>query len=760
MDEDSAVAEDLRCEKESLDALSVNYAKLPERPSVSDDDTFATKAKKEYVWYLQCKIISYKSTMMDIIREHVYGLYHDSEGPFPKNAAFLKITRGKGSWLYKKPKILGHMYAVKFDKDTYKQGGTLVRLQWEKDDEGKIISDCPRFPESENAMFMVCDHTYLMNELEILEVLKTAMNDRKQRHMPCITLIDGVPGCGKSTHIVKEASLNRQYVLTMGKEAALDLKARFKKERNATEAQLKRVRTVDSFFLNDSKSRAGVLHFDEALMAHAGMVYFCADMLSARIVICQGDSQQIPFVNRVEAIDLRYSELQISNTVEKRLTYRSPLDVASYLTKKKFYGNSIVMSANDVTKLMKVFGPRTRMSSIYSVPKIEGAHYLTFTQVEKDDMQKYLGPGKWGVNTIHESQGKTYDSVILVRLKATENEIYPSGRKSNPYIVVVPDVGEIQALQDLHDLAFPGNSTISTYFDGYEVASGGLTIDIDNLKINPHKQMKIWTETQCLEPVLRTAMPEKRQSGLVESVLALNKRNMATPNLFFSKLLYLFLRIVVPSRFFRLRLMATPLGRVSLTRSSLAPTYLHFWWRIKDHVVLARPYADAYDRTSTHTASHLVTLKMSFYITTRMGILTNQGGITAERYHRRTPNPGGAFISSSPAQASCLGSRRLDSLLRCSTGKGRARAESEEEESNAATGGVLARDHSGGAVAGPEKQWRGGLIEEAAATVAGSCTSASKVVRRRRTPPWIAGARESHARKEKGKSFSDGRRWS
>ncbi|KOM46292.1 hypothetical protein LR48_Vigan06g159800 [Vigna angularis] len=100
------------------------------------------------------------------------------------------------------------------------------------------------------------------------------------------------------------------------------------------------------------------------------------------------------------------------------------------------------------------------------------------------------------------------------------------------------------------------------------------------------------------------------------------------------------------------------------------------------------------------------------------------------------------------------GRSRLDSLLRCSTGKGRARAESEEEESNAATGGVLARDHSGGAVAGPEKQWRGGLIEEAAATVAGSCTSASKVVRRRRTPPWIAGARESHARKEKGKSLS------
>ncbi|KOM55584.1 hypothetical protein LR48_Vigan10g147600 [Vigna angularis] len=100
------------------------------------------------------------------------------------------------------------------------------------------------------------------------------------------------------------------------------------------------------------------------------------------------------------------------------------------------------MSANEIVKSMKVFGPRTSMSSIYSVPKIEGAHYLTFTQAEKDEVQKYLGSRKWGVNTIHESQGKTYDNVILVRLKATENEIYPGGRKSNPYIVVGRKIDE------------------------------------------------------------------------------------------------------------------------------------------------------------------------------------------------------------------------------------------------------------------------------------------------------------------------------
>jgi len=95
----------------------------------------------------------------------------------------------------------------------------------------------------------------------------------------------------------------------------------------------------------------------------------------------------------------------------------------------------------------------------------------------------------------------------------------------------VPDVGEPVAIQELYDMAFPGNSTIDTYFDGYQVASGDLHIDISDVTLYPGRQSKLWKETVGLQPVLRTAMPEKRQSSLIESVLALNKRNMAAPQL-------------------------------------------------------------------------------------------------------------------------------------------------------------------------------------------------------------------------------------
>jgi len=97
--------------------------------------------------------------------------------------------------------------------------------------------------------------------------------------------------------------------------------------------------------------------------------------------------------------------------------------------------------------------------------------------------------------------------------------------------VRVPDVGELQMIQDLYDVTFPGNSCIDTYFDGYEVATGGIELDVENCVVRPNKAMKVWQEKVGLKSQLRTAMPERRQGGLVEGLLALKKRNMAAPKL-------------------------------------------------------------------------------------------------------------------------------------------------------------------------------------------------------------------------------------
>lgn len=86
-------------------------------------------------------------------------------------------------------------------------------------------------------------------------------------------------------------------------------------------------------------------------------------------------------------------------------------------------------------------------------------------------------------------------------------------------------------IQSLYDTLFPGNSTTDTSFDGYQVATSDIHIEVENVKYNPLKQMKFWQEKKGLIPVLRTGMPEKRQNSLIESTLALKKRNLAAPKL-------------------------------------------------------------------------------------------------------------------------------------------------------------------------------------------------------------------------------------
>lgn len=418
----------------------VCYSKLPVPPEFSNVNDHYTNAKIEYLWYLECKIVCDKSTMTDIIKDYVHGMYHNDRCDLPKGAFFLIPDKsGLMRWFPQRPEKIGHAYGVRFDPDSWLNTAHLTELRWSRDGD-KFLSDKPVFASAERGCFLVCDLTYLMNEKIILQNLKKTMsaNSEKRRiKPPCVKLVDGVPGCGKSTDILRNANLSKHYVLTMGREAADDLRNRFKSEKKATVEQLHCVRTVDSYLMgHDKKSRRSVLHFDEALMAHAGMVYFCAEMLSARKIICQGDSQQIPFVNRVEMIDLRWKDLEITEVEKKRDTYRCPIDVAAYLTCKGYYGNDIVRTHNDVLRSMKVKGPKNGFTSIYSLDKLKNCQYLTFTQSEKEDVKKFLGAGNWSVNTVHESQGKTYDHVVLVRLKPTENAIYPGGRISKPYVTV------------------------------------------------------------------------------------------------------------------------------------------------------------------------------------------------------------------------------------------------------------------------------------------------------------------------------------
>nr|AAF18329.1 148K protein [Soil-borne cereal mosaic virus] len=427
--------------KTAIISGKVQKSALPKAPDFSKFATFQAKAKQEALWYLQCKIVSDRTTLRSIIDDHLRGMFHNDTCELPKDSAFLDYTTDNGgAWMYGKPSKFGHSYGVGFSLNS-KQEITkceLVKPMWNYDGKGQISQkpvNTKVFP-----YLLLSELTFMMNELLIFCNLQKVIRKKERTKHALITLRDGVPGCGKSTWIVENANPMKDMVLSMCKEATEDLKEKFSKRLKCTESALRRVRTVDSFLMHDyDKFRAATVHFDEALMAHAGMVYFCADILGAKKVLCQGDSQQIPFINRVESITLKYAKLQIDDTEYVRLTYRSPIDVAHYLTKKSYYSGGRVLTKNTTLRSMNTVGPRDAkpMTSVHCVPYQRDTQYLTFTQSEKADLYKALrNRGPVNVNTVHETQGKTFENVIVVRLKTTENEIYPGGRKAQPYEIV------------------------------------------------------------------------------------------------------------------------------------------------------------------------------------------------------------------------------------------------------------------------------------------------------------------------------------
>ncbi|CAA67586.1 methyltransferase [Indian peanut clump virus] len=403
--------------------------RLPAPPVYPNDVQEA--ACLEYLWYLKCKIVCDFSAMFSIVCDFKDQLLHDGRCEFPKNAFFLKVG-AETKWALKRPtsQQVGHQYCVKFsENDDHME---LTPVSWKKqNDEVRSI-----FPQGlSDGWYMFSDLTFLMNEWLIFNKL-VAMYPTLQKNQLKVRLIDGVPGCGKSTWILNNCDLDKQVVLAEGREATDDLRKRFTEKGFPRKRCEERVRTVHSFMLKPLTRGFNSFHFDEALMAHAGMIYICGRMLRAREVICQGDSKQIPFINRVEQITLRYASFNVVEREYVRKTYRCPLDVIYYLNKKRYYQGDDIVGFSKTTHSVDTKSKTSGFTSLVKLPK-EPVHYLTFLQAEKEEVAKHLAGVKGAtVSTIHEAQGKTFECVNLVRLKMTDNELYPGGAKAEPYTIV------------------------------------------------------------------------------------------------------------------------------------------------------------------------------------------------------------------------------------------------------------------------------------------------------------------------------------
>nr|ATO98263.1 alpha A protein [Lychnis ringspot virus] len=417
-------------------------------------ESYYANARAEFLYYLLSSVISERAQMMEIISHFRAGQLYTDKVVAPLSSYIYSCE--KMSWMLRTPKPteVGHDFAVHFkfrgvseEIEECLEYCTITEVRWDRS--GGFISNVPILPVRDG-FYLFCDATKLCNNYLIYNNLVDVYYENTERPVK-FSLIEGVPGCGKSTAILNAASSRKHAVIGEGRKAIDDLRERFIKEKKWSAANArKRVRTLDSVLLATQPENVPTcegFHFDEALKVHFGAILLCADKVRAKYVIGQGDRAQLPMINRVEGVDLAFSAPDYScvEITPKLMSYRIPGDVAYFLSKKCFYKNrgvpQIVTTKNIVERSMFARGQNTpdRFVSLQDLPIIPGAQYLTFLQSEKEALISHLKSKSlkdFSVNTIHESQGGTFANVVLVRLQRTENEIYPGGLRSSSYVVV------------------------------------------------------------------------------------------------------------------------------------------------------------------------------------------------------------------------------------------------------------------------------------------------------------------------------------
>jgi hypothetical protein len=191
---------------------------------------------------------------------------------------------------------------------------------------------------------------------------------------PTITMVNGVPGSGKTTWIRSNFNAKEDLIITATTEAAYDLRVRLE-PRLGTRARVK-VRTMASLLVSGVHKGETYkrLIVDEALMNHFGAVVMATQIAKAVEILMIGDENQIPFIDRNNLFSLAYNRPNLTTTKKLLCTFRNHLDVAYAL--QEVYGG--ICSAN-----LRVRSLSLKKLSGAAIPKAKGTLYLTHTQKEK-----------------------------------------------------------------------------------------------------------------------------------------------------------------------------------------------------------------------------------------------------------------------------------------------------------------------------------------------------------------------------------------
>jgi len=146
------------------------------------------------------------------------------------------------------------------------------------------------------------------------------------------------------------------------------------------------------------------------------------------IAYVYGDTQQIPYINRVTGFPYpeHFSKLEVDEVETRRITLRCPADVTFFLNQR--YDGHVMCTSSEKRSVSQEMVKGA--GAINPVSKPMEGKILTFTQFDKDAL---LSRGYKDVHTVHEVQGETYADVSLVRLTPTPVSIIS---RESPHVLV------------------------------------------------------------------------------------------------------------------------------------------------------------------------------------------------------------------------------------------------------------------------------------------------------------------------------------
>ncbi|QKN22697.1 replicase [Erysiphe necator associated virga-like virus 1] len=313
------------------------------------------------------------------------------------------ISVASGSFIIK-PTVQKQDYQYAYD------GSKLVALRKEND---RYVLKGDVLPAGET--LLVSDETELINEYSLYEKVYPVNLD--EYVLPHIKLIQGVPGCGKTTYILNKVE-EGDLVLFSTREGAADFRSRVSKKRPDRGEQYlrKHYRTVHSYIINrDVREKFRRVYVDEALMMHCGEVLFAAHLAGAEEVILLGDVNQIPYINRTPQCSVAHSAIDklCASTEYLSVSYRCTVTVACILAQ---YYNEGMKSTSMVRGELSL----ELFLNVDSLNLEQRDQVLVFTQNEKTEILKVHKT----VSTVHEFQGRQAESIVVVRATGQKYEVF------------------------------------------------------------------------------------------------------------------------------------------------------------------------------------------------------------------------------------------------------------------------------------------------------------------------------------------------